>query len=97
VPARGAEAATIDLSVADTSVAPNSYVTGRKCVYAAKVEKDLNGNIIEQLVLLDVRIERMEDLLARGGAEDRVIAERERTLQLLAHSRQLLLGALRLA
>jgi hypothetical protein len=61
------------------------------------VHKRLNGNIIEQLALLDIRIERMQDLLARGGAEEKVAAERKRTLQLLAHSRQLLLGALRLA
>jgi len=57
----------------------------------------LNGNIIEQLVLLDERIERMRELLERGATEAKVIAERERTVQLLACSRQLLLGALRLA
>jgi len=51
----------------------------------------------QQFALPHLRTERMQELLTRGGGEDKVITERERTVQLPAPSRQLLLGALRLA
>jgi len=52
-----------------------------------------NGNVIEQLALLDLRIERVRGLLARGGATE-ALTEGQRTLQLLLQSREVLLATL---
>jgi hypothetical protein len=59
------------------------------------MERHANGNVVEQLALLDMRIERVQELLARFGGDDKLQAEGERTLMLLAQSRRLLETALR--
>ena len=59
------------------------------------MERQANGTVIEQLAVLDMRIERMQRLLARFDVEDKVKVEGERTLMLLAQSRRLLESALR--
>jgi len=59
------------------------------------MERHANGTVIEQLAVLDMRIERMQRLLARFGGDDKAKVEGERTLMLLAQSRRLLESALR--
>jgi len=53
-----------------------------------------NGNTIEQLALVDLRIERVQELLARTGNTVEAEAEGRRTLLLLAQSRELLVSKL---
>lgn len=53
-----------------------------------------NGNVIEQLALVDLRIERVQQLLARRGGTAETQTEGQRTLVLLEQSRQLLLANL---
>ena len=62
--------------------------------YPLKMDRRPNGNVIEQLALVDLRIERVQQLLARRGGTAETQTEGQRTLVLLEQSRQLLLANL---
>jgi hypothetical protein len=72
----------------------SSYGTPRRRAYAVGMDLIPNGNVIEQLALLDLRIERVQELLASGGRIE-AGGEAQQTLRLLTQSRQLLLAMLR--